>query len=63
MCSQLTMKVMTKVFIIKRNNKRYNSKKFSSYEDARKYVRRLVTKLEGTYQDGYTFLGFTIQGK
>lgn len=42
------------------DNRRYNSKTFSSYEEARKYVRRLVTKLFGEYKDGYTSLGFNI---
>lgn len=34
--------------------KRYNSLTFASYEEARKYVRRLVTKLSGGYKDGYS---------
>ena len=48
------------MYKILKNNRRYNSKKFSSYEEARKYVRRLVTKLFGGYRDDYTELGFTI---
>lgn len=40
--------------------KRYNSKSFRSYEDARKYVRRLITRKFGEYTDGYTQLGFKI---
>lgn len=34
--------------------KRYNSMKFTSYEEARKYARRLVTKITGEYSDGYS---------
>ena len=34
--------------------KRYNSLTFASYEEARKYARRLVTKLAGGYKDGYS---------
>ncbi len=34
--------------------KRYNSLTFPSYEEARKYCRRLVTKLSGGYKDGYS---------
>lgn len=51
------------MYIIKFLNKRYNSKSFPSYEDARKYVRRLVTKLTGSYRDDYTKLGFQIIAK
>ena len=34
--------------------KRYNSLTFANYEEARKYARRLVTKLAGGYKDGYS---------
>ena len=34
--------------------KRYNNLTFPSYEEARKYARKLVTKLTGSYQDGYS---------
>jgi len=34
--------------------RRYNSLTFPDYESARKYVRRLVTKLAGGYKDGYS---------
>ena len=40
--------------------KRYNTKSFSSYQEAKKYVRRLVTKLFGKYSDTYSQYGFTI---
>ncbi len=40
--------------------KRYNSLTFASYEEARKYVRKLVTRLYGNYSDAYTKYGFTI---
>lgn len=43
------------------NNKRYNTKSFFSYEDARRYVRRLVTKLQGCYSDSYTQFGFKVE--
>ena len=49
------------MFVIKRNNKRYNNKKFESFEAARKYVRRTVTKVVGRYHDDYTQFGFKIQ--
>ncbi len=48
------------MFKILRNGKRYNTKNFSTYEDARKYVRRLVTKVAGRYVDGYTQAGFQV---
>jgi hypothetical protein len=41
--------------------KRYNSKSFSDYQAAKKYVRRLVTRLHGSYSDTYSQYGFTIQ--
>lgn len=40
--------------------KRYNSLKFPTYEDARRYVRRKVSQMFGKYSDGYTAFGFTI---
>lgn len=43
------------------NGKRYNTKKFYDYEEARAYVRRLVTKLYGAYSDSYTEFGFRVQ--
>jgi hypothetical protein len=48
---------MYKIYI---GNQRYNSKKFSSYEEARKWLRRRVTYLTGRYQDTFTDLGFSI---
>lgn len=42
------------------NNRRYNTKTFSSYEHARKHVRKLITKLIGKYHDAYTEFGFTV---
>ena len=41
--------------------KRYNSLTFASYQEAKKYVRRLVTRLHGSYSDTYSQYGFTIQ--
>jgi hypothetical protein len=51
----------TKMYKILFQGKRFNSKKFCSYEDARQYVRRKVTQLFGGYNDGYTHLGFQIK--
>lgn len=39
--------------------KRYNTKVYQSYEEARKAVRRIVTKLHG-YKDSYTKYGFKV---
>lgn len=57
------MEKENKVYIINYLGKRYNSKKFNSYEEARKYARRLITKKFGTYRDGIGELGFTITSK
>ena len=51
------------MYIIKKNNKRFNNKTFDSYEEARKYVRRTVTKLVGGYVDSFSPLGFSIVAK
>ena len=48
------------MYKIMRDNRRYNTMKFASYEAARKYVRRLVTKLFGSYKDAYTQFGFKV---
>ena len=40
--------------------KRYNTKTFENYQEAKKYVRRLVTKLYGKYHDDYSQFGFTV---
>jgi len=45
---------------IMRFGRRFNTKKFATYEDARKHVRRVVTKLVGKYNDDYTAFGFSI---
>jgi len=50
-----------KMYKLMLNGKRYNTKTYNSYEDARKYVRRLVTKKLGAYFDDYTQFGFNIQ--
>jgi hypothetical protein len=52
-----------KVYIIKLGNKRFNNKTFASYEAARKYVRKAITKRFGRYQDDITSAGFSIQAK
>lgn len=41
--------------------KRYNTKNFPTYEEARKAVRRLVTKLNGKYVDSYSSFGFKVE--
>jgi len=53
----------SKVYFIKLGNKRFNSKNFDSYENARKYVRRLITKRFGKYQDNIGEVGFSIDSK
>jgi len=40
--------------------KRYNTKSFATYQEAKKYVRRLVTKLHGKYSDTYSQYGFKV---
>jgi len=40
--------------------KRYNTKSFASYQEAKKYVRRLVTRLHGSYSDTYSQYGFKV---
>lgn len=51
------------MYFIKLGNKRFNSKNFGSYEDARKYVRKLITKRFGRYQDRIGEVGFSIESK
>lgn len=41
-------------------DRRYGKKTFASYEEARKYLRRVITRLTGAYRDDYTGLGFRI---
>lgn len=53
----------SKVYFIKLGNKRFNSKNFDSYESARKYVRKLITKRFGRYQDNIGAVGFSIDSK
>jgi hypothetical protein len=53
----------SKVFYIKLGNKRFNSKNFPSYEEARKYVRRIITKRFGAYRDDIGEVGFSIESK
>ncbi len=50
---------MNMMYKIYRNNRRYNNKTFDTYESARKYVRRIITKLYG-YHDDYTSFGFKV---
>lgn len=52
-----------KVYFIKIGNKRFNTKNFDSYESARKYVRKLITKRFGKYQDDIGTVGFSIDSK
>lgn len=51
------------MYFIKLGNKRFNSKKFDSYEEARKYVRRVITKRFGKYRDDIGEVGFSIDSK
>jgi hypothetical protein len=51
------------MYFIKLGNKRFNSKNFDSYETARKYVRKLITKRFGKYQDDIGTVGFSIDSK
>lgn len=51
------------MYIIKFLNKRFNNKAFASYEAARKYVRKLVTKRAGGYSDSIGSFGFSITAK
>jgi hypothetical protein len=60
---KLTTKKGQKMYFIRLAGKRFNSKKFSSYEDARKYVRKLITKRFGRYQDSIGAVGFSIDSK
>jgi hypothetical protein len=50
-------------YIIKLGNRRFNNKVFATYEDARKYVRKLITARMGRYQDNIGEAGFTIVAK
>ena len=51
----------TKMYKLYKDDKRYNNKVFDSYEEGRKYVRRLVTKLLGNYYDDFSWTGFSIR--
>jgi hypothetical protein len=51
------------VYFIKLLNKRFNNKNFDSYEAARKYVRKLITKRAGGYSDSIGSFGFSIASK
>lgn len=53
----------TKVYFIKLGNKRFNSKSFTSYNAARNYVRRIITKRFGKYRDAIGEVGFSIDSK
>lgn len=50
-------------YIIKLGNKRFNNKTFLTYEEARKYVRKQITKRFGRYQDSIGSAGFAIVNK
>lgn len=49
------------MYKIYRDDKRYNNKVFTSYEEARKYVRRKITQLIGCYVDSISYEGFSIR--
>ncbi len=42
------------------DGKRFNKKLFTSYEEARQYVRRKITATWGKYSDVISSFGFTI---
>jgi hypothetical protein len=46
--------VTTTTYAIHRNNRRFNTKKFESYEQARSYVRKWVRKNLGTSDFDYS---------
>lgn len=48
------------MYILKRDNKRFNQKLFTSYEEARKYARRKITEFSGRYFDNIGTAGFSI---
>jgi hypothetical protein len=49
------------MYKIMRTGRRFNTKSYPTYEEARKAVRRTVTKLLGGYADSFGSLGFSIQ--
>lgn len=51
------------MYIIKLGNKRYNSKTFVSYDQARNYARKLITKRAGRYYDNIGDFGFAVVAK
>lgn len=51
------------MYFIRLGAKRFNSKNFPSYEAARKYVRKIITKRFGRYQDDIGSVGFSIDSK
>ena len=58
------------IYVIKKNGKRYNNRRYDSYETARSYVRKLLRKKEEPslidsgwnthYNPSTTLYGFTI---
>lgn len=49
------------MYKIMRFDRRFNTKSYPTYEEARKYVRRTITKWYGKYSDHFGFSGFSIQ--
>lgn len=49
---------MYKIYL---NDRRYNTKTFNSYEEARKYIRRKITQLYGSYHDAISYFGFSVK--
>lgn len=49
------------MYKIIRYGKRFNTKTFETYEDARKYVRRKITQLYNFYFDDYSWAGFKVE--
>ncbi len=56
-----SLPLQTSMYKIIRNGRRFNTKTYNSYEEARKAVRRLVTRLTGGYRDSFGFAGFAIK--
>ena len=50
-------------YVIRLGGKRFNNKTFATYDSARNYVRKLITKRFGRYQDNIGSVGFSIDSK
>lgn len=50
----------TGTYIIKRNNKRFNNKRFDSYESARSYTRKVLRKRDDISPDFWFDTGWDV---